>query len=745
MTAALAPALIVLLFAAWCGTFGNWSGGLAGGATAVAAAGGQLLVLLTGAYGLAARGDRPGRSAAEPRWDPWRLGRAGRFLPLALAAAVALAWSTSPVPRAGRVGLVLLPAFFGVPVAVASGWRDARRRRIGLGAIAVVVAAIALESLAEWAAGGTARAADPLGHHLLLTAWLALLMPLAVLPWREGGAWRAVAGVAGLAGVAALVATRSLAGALALGVEGTVALVALAVMSRRSGRWGRKGGLGRLRLAAIAALVLLASVPLAPLLPRLARVLAGTDSSARARAVYWRAGWEGVADRPVTGLGPGATAWTLAAYLRPIPGVNPPGEVVGELHLLPLEIAYELGLPGLALAAGLVLVFAGRRLRELGGLWQGADPELDPTLVLAGLAGLAGGAAAGLGTGDWRIGALPVAAAVAAGAALAGGRPREEEQGPGPVESRRRRAPGIAMACAYVLAAALLLTPLDRAQREYDLATQAPPGRAVAHLDRAVRLDPDFPLYRARRAWLEAEMESSPGSRPEQGFRAVGDALRAAQDGPGVAVLWLGAGEVARRRAGDPSDSGIAATAFERACALQPLGAFAPFGLLAVAESAGEATGEAALAARALAADPRLAAATLWSAKPGALERGLGVLSETGGIDPGWREVVVGRIRAIRGAQISETPGGPPASDEVGALATVLDAHPEGSVSLHLFRRLPWWGVVMRVAVRSSAARALGALPAATELPGTEPGLFPPTCGGPVGPQSLRKSLWKTR
>jgi hypothetical protein len=97
---------------------------------------------------------------------------------------------------------------------------------------------------------------------------------------------------------------------------------------------------------------------------------------------------------------------------------------------------------------------------------------------------------------------------------------------------------------------------------------------------------------------------------------------------------------------------------------------------------------------------------------------------------------VVARVRAIRGPQASGAAESASAGDEVASLATVLDGHPEGSVSLHLFRRLPWRGVVMRVAVRRPAALALGDLPAATELPGTDPALFPATCEGPFDRRS---------
>ncbi len=85
------------------------------------------------------------------------------------------------------------------------------------------------------------------------------------------------------------------------------------------------------------------------------------------------------------------------------------------------------------------------------------------------------------------------------------------------------------------------------------------------------------------------------------------------------------------------------------------------------------------------------------------------------------------------------------AAAEVAWLATVLDAQAAGSVSLYLFRRLPWRAELMLVPVRREAARSLAAFPAATELPGTEARLFPPACVGPFGPQAVRKTLRKSR
>jgi ATP-binding cassette subfamily F protein uup len=84
-------------------------------------------------------------------------------------------------------------------------------------------------------------------------------------------------------------------------------------------------------------------------------------------------------------------AWTVAEWLRPVPGLNPPYEVVGDLHSLPLEVLYELGGLGFALAAAVVLLFAWRRLVARPGAEdpaQDVPPDTDRTVRAEVEAGL---------------------------------------------------------------------------------------------------------------------------------------------------------------------------------------------------------------------------------------------------------------------------------------------------------------------------------------------------------------------
>ena len=72
----------------------------------------------------------------------------------------------------------------------------------------------------------------------------------------------------------------------------------------------------------------------------------------------------GFTARPILGWGPGSAPWTAAAFLDPVPGVNPWGESVGELHSLPVQLAYELGITGFLLAGGIAILFFVRRIAE---------------------------------------------------------------------------------------------------------------------------------------------------------------------------------------------------------------------------------------------------------------------------------------------------------------------------------------------------------------------------------------------
>jgi hypothetical protein len=642
------PALLAGLFGVWCGTF-------SGGATWVGSTAAVVLPLaFLVAVGVDAR-------------DPLRLGRAGRLLPAALWVALAASAWASPVPRAGRLALILLPGYLALPDAVARCWRSERARRLGLRALAGAVGSVALLSLAGIVWLHTGRASLPLGHHNLLAAWLVILLPLAFLPARETGGWRWLGWGSGLAGAGAVLASQSLLGIAGLAIE-TFAVTLLLV-------W-RHGPDRRPGLTAGLALLLLLGGAVAS--RRVWQILSGSDPSAGARAVYYRGGWEGFLARPLLGWGPGSAAWTVARFMHPRPGLNPPGEVVGELHSLPVELAYELGITGLLLAGSLVAIFFVRRMAE-------RRTASDPLLLAAGLLGLLGGVVVSLGNASLAVTALPVAAALAAGAALAGRGVAGETLSLSESSGASLRLPALA----YGAVSLLLLFPLLLAGYHYGQAIAAPiPQETRSQLARAIDLDPAFPLYRARLGWLLQGVERG---------RGADLSLRAAEEASGVGPLWLAAGVL-----GLGAGRSWAPRALTEACTLDPLSPFAPY-FLAVAGPRSPAAPF--HASHALLAEPRLLAAPFWDVHGRLRTAALREAASREGIDRGWRAALVTAAGRLG-------PGSVEAPNEPGWLALEIDRTPSLSLSLYAFRRPPWPLEWPLVEVRPAALAVLDLPPA---------------------------------
>jgi hypothetical protein len=766
--AGLLPPALVVLHAGWCG---NLLGSVTAAGSAVA-----VLTLL----GLAAW-------FAGSWSDPLRLGRRGVVLPILLWGAVAASAWRSPVPRAALATVVLLPAHLLLPGALCRCWRSADARRWAARGMAMAVGGLAAWALAGAGESGQAGLAAlpaatpagappaslpglaatlaPLGHHTLLATWLATLLPLALLPLRDRVGWRWLGAVAGGLALAAILAGRSLAGGAALACEALAAAVVIGLWPASPPAGGaavggsagpssppapelpRPGPRGRRRLAGVLALAgLLLAVTQAG---RLVQIAGRNDSSAQARSGYIRAGWQGWRERPWLGWGPGSAAWTAGWFLAPRPGLNPWGEAVGELHSLPVHLAYETGAVGLAAALALAGAFLRRRRAELA-----AAP--DPAWLAAGCLGLAGAAVAWLGTAALAVPAMPLSLAVAAGAALAGGGGDAAGGGAGGAGGGDRggdgagggggdggsgqppgssggagRRHGFSLAAGvYALLAAVALAAPEAARWHYDRAVDESqhgrPGRAAVELAAAVRLDPDFPLYRLRLALLASGSGGSgstggsgsatgsdgyAGSGGSGGGAASGGgaglplageaaalALRAARDARGVGLLWLVAGILGR------ADGEVWATAaLEQGCALDPLSPYPPFYLMA---SLPEGSAAARLGARALLAEPRLAAATFWEGREPLFQAALDAAAGWPGVERGWQV-------ALRQA----APAAAARHGRIRRLGLAIDtAGFTQSTSLHLFRRRPWPTVWPLVAVRESLLPALG-MPPATSLP----------------------------
>ncbi|HXU45177.1 MAG TPA: O-antigen ligase family protein, partial [Thermoanaerobaculia bacterium] len=412
--------------------------------------------------------------------------------------------------------------------------------------------------------------------------------------------------------------------------------------------------------------------------PRAIEIARGRDPSAAARLVYLEAGMRGIAERPWLGWGPGATPWTLGPHLQPIPGTNPPGEAVGDLHSLPIEVAYELGLLGALAALGVAMAFAVARLRE--------DRAAPDPVRRAGLLGLLGAAVTALASGAWAVSALPVAAAISAGAALSGG-----SREPGRIEN--------AVARAGALVILLFLAPLDLAERSYERALGVVREASIAALDRAIAFDPAFALYRARRAAYRA--------RPTA-FDAA-DARKAAEDAGSTAPFGLLAGALSAE-ARSP-DSG---RLLDSACASARLDGIAPFLRLRATPPPIDPVS---VAARALLAEPRLAAAVWWRGREGLLARAVARISALDGVELGWRQSFVDAASSL------------PDRAGPGALLAYGQESEAASFSLHLLRRRPWGSYLGAVPLSERALAHLG-LPSAASLPTTSAALFAgPGCG----------------
>ena len=672
------PVLALGVLAFFWGNFPDAAG--ARGAT-----GSQLLLLAGGA-------------AAAIAWR--RLGRRLRRRELAavclLWLAVVLAFSMATVPRAGRAALALLPLAAILPWLAAEIWAAGRGLRLAARASALLLAAVAACGL--WGAffGGTPGASLPLGHHNQLAVFLLMLLPAPLaLGWGSGGqeAWplrldRLLAFGAGGLGLLALAATRSLGGALAFLVGLLLFLPSFRGVARQ--RW--------LRPAAVAAAIGVLGLGL---LPRLLNFGEEIGQSSEARRAYLAAGWQGFLDSPWVGHGPGSTAWLFARYFEPEVAVHPPDHIVADLHNLPLQVLFEVGLLGF-LAATLWIFLL---LRPLFGplpddpfraaLVRGSRAFLIAALVFSATGFLLA------------VPALPVAFLLLAGL----GRAALGEKGASPQipyweRGRLGRGAGGTPALpggrilrfvfvSLVVVAFFWLLPGLRAQWAWERARSAEDESAARWaLEEAVAIDPDFPLYRARVGVL--------GGNAEQ--------LIEAQHAAGaVGPLTLQAGLAA-----EAAEMPEAAELLARACDLDPFGGLAPF-RLAVGPAGGTPELRVERAMRALVAEPRLVAATAWRRHPEVLLRAQ-VLLDQQGTPLAWAAALLPSMEKVLGKQPGET----------ADLVLRIDRDPAEAVSLYVFRRSPWPAPLARVEVRRDAVPA--DMPPALSDPAMRPRFVAPGC-----------------
>ncbi|WP_198806785.1 O-antigen ligase family protein [Leptolyngbya sp. BL0902] len=289
---------------------------------------------------------------------------------LALGAVLALSSLASPFPRVALWNT-------SVVIAYALGLYAYRnevdhsaltRRRLWLGLVAVA-AGVALISLAlGWPEVASLSSQDfftalrnhqPLGHHNFVGGYLGLTLPLAVaaaLALSGPGRW-AAAGAVGLITTALyLSGSRGAALGFIVWLVGAWAWGLGRAHQDHRWRWGLMGvvPLGAMGLA----------LGLNPRLRGWFSMAGAADGPTLDRWFMLRLGGNILADRPWVGVGPGVMSRMSNLY-RPIE-TGAGLDHIQQLHNTPVQIAGELGLPGLILyLAG--LFWLGRRLWQL---WQ---------------------------------------------------------------------------------------------------------------------------------------------------------------------------------------------------------------------------------------------------------------------------------------------------------------------------------------------------------------------------------------
>lgn len=264
------------------------------------------------------------------------------LLGLAALGALSALWTLGPVDRTLRWALVTA-GYAGVVVAAAALARRPRGVEVLAGALALLavvagavglVAAVAHEPPYAERIGGVWRPGGPFEYPpalaLLEVSALPALLAASVSRSRVLAGF-GVVGIAVAGGVLALSASR-------VSLAMAVAVVCLAVLGRRT----------------VSVRAVLPVLALAVLIGSLAfGTSSGPGGFLHGRDSTWGAALETFADHPLSGAGADAF---LAGSAR-----HQDGQTIAFAHSLPLELAAELGIAGLALAIALYLV-TGRAL-----------------------------------------------------------------------------------------------------------------------------------------------------------------------------------------------------------------------------------------------------------------------------------------------------------------------------------------------------------------------------------------------
>jgi len=210
--------------------------------------------------------------------------------------------------------------------------------------LATVICTVLGMALTHWR--GNQELALPLGNRVLMAGLLTLVIPLAI------GRARTCPG--GLAQKSLWLSGASI---LAAGVIGTRSAVAIALLPFALVVPLVTGEKRRARVVAVIGLTtaILCDAfyfsPFAPLTRVSSMVRGGADStqSWENRLRYWSGALPAIGEKVLTGWGPGQVGVTYPPFRIQRPGYAPSGEVVADLHSVPMQWAYEFGLIGLVL------------------------------------------------------------------------------------------------------------------------------------------------------------------------------------------------------------------------------------------------------------------------------------------------------------------------------------------------------------------------------------------------------------
>ena len=262
-----------------------------------------------------------------------------------------------------------------------------RQRAVFLGAVSLSVAVVSALAVAQNLAGEFdlpidryARPPSTFGNPVFLAAFLVLTMPLCAAEALFASGWRRWAGAVALGlALPALRATQSRWAWLGFAVSLCVGVFALAPA-------GRARRLLLLGLTGAGLLMLL--------------VNRSVVTRPQQHALIWRDTLEMALERP-WGIGPGQfpVAFLNYASRELLEVYPPPAFVINDAHNEPLQILAELGWPGFAAIALLVLALLRRAVRSLSEPAAGGDRPLR----VACLAALCGALVQSLGSPDLRF------------------------------------------------------------------------------------------------------------------------------------------------------------------------------------------------------------------------------------------------------------------------------------------------------------------------------------------------------